>query len=805
MMESLATEVRRAARRLCHSPGFAAVTVVTLALGIGASTAMFSTVRPVLLEAVPYPNASRLVTVADTSRDTGTALDVTFGTFREIMARSRAIARAAVTRSWQPTLSGVGDAERLDGQSVSADYFRVLGVEPALGRDFVASDDVPGAAPIAIISSGLWRRRLGGDPTIVGRTVRLDGAAVTIVGVMGDTFENVWNPAARIWRPLRDDPSLPLQGREWGHNLQMLARLQPESDVDALRHELTSIAATPLAAFARPDWASLSGGLIVTSMQDQVTANVKPALREVTIATLLLLLIAAVNVMNLMLARGNERRAELETRTALGAPRMQLITPLLTEGLLLSIAGGVLGMTVAYAMVDALVSMDGVSLPRASAIHLDSIALAFAAVLTASIGVLTSCVPAVWLWRRASATPAASRVITRPHRLRSVFATAEVALALVLLVGAGLLLRSVERLLSVSAGFRPEGVLTLQVQTSGPQFRGDDEVRRFFDRVQSTLQEVNGVAAVGLTSQLPLSGDMDEYGVGLRNTVTGLSDPAESAFRYAITPGYLTAMSIPIVSGRDVDERDRNGEPVALISASLARRRFGDVNPIGRQVRVGAGDNWYTVVGIAGDVKQSSLAAASADAIYMPEWHWRFADRAMWIVVRTSADPSTIEPDVRRAINAVDPNQPIVRVATMRDRVAASAARQRFVMTAFDTFAVIALILAIIGIYGVLAGGVIERTREIALRSAVGATRTSIISLIVRQAVGIAAAGLIAGLIGAVFVSQGLSTLLFEISPLDAITYGIVGVLLLGASVISATLPAWRAARISPSVALQSY
>src|SRR4051812_6072798 len=294
-------ELRHAFRRLRRSPGFALLTVITLAVGIGASTAIVSTLRPVLLDSVPYPAADRLVVIADRNGTTGTPFDVTFGTYRELVERSRTVARATVTRSWQPTLAGYGDAERLEGQSVSASYFRVLGVTPVLGRDFSEADDAPGAPPVCIVSDGLWRRRLGANPQIVGHTIRLDGAVVTIAGVMPAAFENVWNPEARVWRPLGYDASLPPDGREWGHHLQLLARLARDVDVDTARRELSTIARSPIASFPRPAWASLSGGLLITPLQHEVTAAARPTLTAVTAATCLLLLIAAVNVTSLMM------------------------------------------------------------------------------------------------------------------------------------------------------------------------------------------------------------------------------------------------------------------------------------------------------------------------------------------------------------------------------------------------------------------------------------------------------------------------------------------------------------------------
>jgi putative ABC transport system permease protein len=804
-LESLSVDLRRAVRRLRRSPAFAVVTTATLALGIGASTAMFSIVRPVLVQSLPYPDPDRVITIADAGGVDGTPMDVTFGTFREIVARSRSLQRAAVTRSWQPTLTGDGDAERIEGESVTSDYFRVLGVHPAIGRDFATDDDVPGAAPVVMITDGLWRRRLGADVNVIGRAITLDGAAVTVVGIMPRAFENVARAPVQIWRPLGYDPTLPLQGREWGHHLQLLARVRSDSTVEAASRELASIARTPAAPFVRPAWASLRGGFSISPLQDHVTAQVTPTLRAVTVGTLLLLLIAAVNIVNLMLARGAERRSELETCAALGASRARLLTPLVGEGLVLALIGGTMGVALAYAVVGALITFEGLSLPRLDAIRVDSTALAFAAALSASMGLVAGGVPGLALSRRIAATGSGSRVTSGHHRLRRGFAVAEVAVAMVLLVGAGLMVRSVRQLMAVSPGFRSQHVLTVQVQASDADFREPADIGTFFAQVRDAIRQVPGVASAALTSQLPLTGEADIYGVGTRDD-SGLPPGADrSAYRYAISADYLDTMGIALERGRTIVDEDRAGsQPVALISDSVARRRFPGRDPIGQPVRLGPPDNWFTVVGVVGNVKQSSLMAASPDAVYVPEAQWRFADRIRWIVIRTTVDPGTIGSAVRHAIRDVDRNQAIVRVATMEQHVAASIARQRVVMTAFDVFAIVALFLATIGIYGVLAGGVIERTREIGVRVAVGASRTSIIGQVGRQAIGMAALGMVVGGAVAGALSRGLAALLFELSPLDGLTYVGVAVLLVLAAVVSAVVPAWRAARIAPAVALRS-
>ena len=804
VVEAFLVDLRRAARRLRRTPGFAVVTVITLALGIGASTAIFSTIRPVLIDSLPYPDGDRLVVVSDTTEG-GVPLEVTFGSYREIVTRSRALQRATVSRAWLPTLNGDGEAERLDGQSVSADYFRVLGVAPALGHDFQAADDLPGAAPVAILSDGLWRRRFGADPGIVGRALMLDGAPVTVIGILPQAFEHVWKPETRLWRPLRFNPSLPSQGPEWGHNLQMLARLSPGISLASARLDLASIARTPVTGFARPAWASLSRGLLMTPLQEAVAAPAMPALRAVMAATLLLLLVAAVNVVTLMLARGAERMTELATCAAFGASRLRLLTPLLAEAVVLAVLGGALGVALAYSLVGSLATLDGFTVPRLEAVRVDRGALAFAAALSAGIGLIAAAIPGLMLASRTDRLGSGARVVASSHRLRRGFVAAEVALALVLLIGAGLLLQTVQRLLAVPMGFRPANVLTLQVQATGAEFRDPQVVRALFEQIRTAVTAVPGATGAGLTSLLPLSGDSDLYGVQSHAEFVVSPQRARQALRYAVSPGYLQALGIPLVSGRALDERDRvAAAPVVVVSAALARRHFGDRSPIGEQMRIGNSTVWYTVVGVAGNIRQSSPSDSPLEAIYLPDVQSPFAERTMWVVVRAESDPARLEPAVRRAIQSIDRNRPILKVATMQQRVEASAGRQRFAMAAFQAFAAIALILAIIGIYGVLAGDVVERAREIAVRTAIGASRGHIMALVLRQAAGVGLVGVAAGALVASLTSRGLAALLFEVSPLDALTYAALAVALLLATGAGAILPAWRAARIAPRAALQA-
>lgn len=806
-VEALLIDFRHAARGLRTNPGFAIVAILTLGLGIGASTAIFSAVNPVLFEALPYPNARRITAIRDRAGDGG-PLDVTFGTFREIVERSRSFDALAVARPWRPTLTGAAEPDNLEGQRVSADYLRVLGAVPALGRDFDAVDDRPGGARVAILSDALWRRLTGGDSAIIGREIRLDDAPATVIGVMPRGWENVVAPSAQLWSLLQYDPRLPSRdGREWGHHLRMIGRLAPGTGIDAAVAELALIAQDPVPGFARPEWATMNSGLTVIGLQAAVTGDVRPVLLAVLGAVALLLLIASMNVASLLLARAARRRGEFAMRAALGAGRARLLQQMLTESLLLATIGGALGVVIAAAGVRALVAFAPPGLPRIDAIAIDTATLVFAIAITTLVGAAIGFVPALQAsrddpagaLRQASARTAGGHAATR-----RLLVVAEVALALVLLVGAGLLLRSLERLFAVPPGFDASRVVAMQVRTSGRAFDDAGYTNRYFARALEAARAVPGVESAAFTSQLPLSGDVDGYGVRFEDD----NDPEgdHGAYRYAVAPGWFETMDIDVLRGRPLDARDVAGAPAAaLINQSFARRIFAGRDPIGEHLRVGSEDSeWLTIVGIVGDVKQSSLSAGVEDAVYMTPENFYFADRARWLVARVRGDGGALIPSIERAVWSVDAAQPIVRAMTMTDLLAASEARRRFALMTFEAFALFALVLAAVGIYGVLSGSVGERMREIGVRSALGASRADILALVLLQGMSMAGLGVTIGLVGAIAASRGLVTLLYGVSRLDPLTYaGVVGMLALVAAGACA-LPAWRAARVDPTTTLRA-
>jgi putative ABC transport system permease protein len=816
-LEGVWRDVRYAARQLRRSPGFAVTAIVILALGIGASTAIFSAVDPILFEPLPYSHAGRIVTIWDAYQ--GQRIETTFGTFRELKARSRSLEELATFEPWQPVLTGEQTPERLDGQSVSTEFFHVLGVAPAVGRDFEAEDNTPNGPRVVILSDRFWHRQFGASRVTVGQTVRLDDDLYTVIGVMPRGFEDTLDSGANVWTAMQYDSTRlgDFTTMAWGHHFRLAGRLRAGAGIDEARREVAGIARSPEKEFPRPRWASLRDGLIVDGLQQDMVRGVRPALLAVMGAVGLLLIIACVNVTNLLLARGALRQGEFAMRAALGATKKRLVRQSITESLLLALMGGALGLAVAAAGLRILVALSPPGLPRVDAMALNGPVFVFALAMSALAGVAAGLLPALET-RRAHLQAGLRQTVRTASRAgqktRNALVVAEVTLALMLLVTAGLLLRSMQRLLNVDAGFNAANVLTLQVQTAGHKFDnlasnpgGGNAMRRgFFDQALDEVRKVPGVTAAGYSSLLPLSGD--PYWIAVYGSHFEQDPPAagHNVFRYAVSPGFFQAMQIPLLRGRSIDERDTAEAPfVALISASLAKQEFGNGDPLGKRLHVGPTEYpWFTVVGVVGDVRQSSLALDDADAVYLPESQTWFADDAVSYAVRTRGDAAAMAGAVRNAIWRADKDQPVVRVATMSRLEDLSVAERRFVLILFEAFALVALALAGTGIYGILANSVAERTREIGVRAALGAARADLVALVLRRGLALTAVGVVLGLGGAAVASRAVASLLYGTSPLDPATYGAVAVLLLAIAAVACVAPARRAANVDPMEALRS-
>jgi putative ABC transport system permease protein len=812
-MQASLTDVQYAWRKLFSGSaiGGTLVAIASIGLGVGVSTAIFGAVDQILLSALPYPEPQRVIVLNDRTED-DEPLPVAYGTFLEIAQRNRSFDALAVLRSWQPSLTAAGEPARLAADLVSPDYFAALGVRPSLGRDFAAGDDVTGAPPVVIVSTRFAERRFGSATAVLDRTITLDGESYTVVGVMPEGFEDALSPAAELWAPLRFLAGQPFESREWGHNLRMVGRLREGVPLEQAQREMVTIGSSPVAEFPRPTHASMPRGLALESLHASVTSGVRPALLPILGAVLLLLAIACANVTNILLARVLARRAELATRAALGAQPGRLARQLFAESALLISLGGVLGVGVAALASRALVVLAPADLPRLNAIGLDARVLAFALATTAVVALVAGLWPA--LRARDIGSPAALR--TGPRATGHAFATlrkslvvGQIALATVLLASAGLLLRSVEQVLSVPTGFDASRVVTMQVVVPpGGGIRSDAEELALFERVLEAVLAVPGVAEAALTSLLPLSGSsLETYGVFMESTA-GNPENAGVAYRYAVTPEWFATMGIPLMRGRLLGTNDGPGALQAvLINESFAARRFAGRDPVGERVKIGPFNRpdgpWGTIVGVVGDVKQTSLAA-STDAFYVALGQWASVDPEQWLVVKTTGDPVPLVEPLKQAIWSVNPSLPLERITTMSDLVTGSEAQRSFALTIFAAFGLAALLLAGVGVYGVIEGSVTERTREIGVRSALGATPARLAALVVGQGLVLTAIGIALGALAAAGATQTIASLLFGVEPFDPATYAGVVALWVAVAFIACYAPASRAARVDPAITLRA-
>jgi putative ABC transport system permease protein len=803
-MQSMVSDLRGAVRSLSRARAFVALCILTLGVAIGATAAIYSVLSPVLLRPLPFPHPERLVTVHERELD-GNASNIGFLTFRDLRDRSHTLEHAAAYGSWQPTLFGDQDAERLTGQVVSWEYFRTLGVRPVLGRDFEASDDTPDNRNVVILSHGLWQRRFAGDPAIIGRSINTGAYSSRVVGVMPASFDNVLSPSAQIWRVLGYSASQPWACRTCRH-LRMVGRAREGVALAAVRGEMDALLAGIIKENPK-EYAS--SGATTYMLQDRITRNARPILLALGGAVLLVLLIAAANVINLQLARTARRQEEFAVRSALGAGRARIARLLLAEGAVLALGSAIAGVLVAWLTLPALTAWLPSNRPRASAIVIDWRTLVFVAVVAAIAAIAVGLIPAAG--PRGStfdALRAGGRNLGgQRHRIRATLVVTEVALALMLLIGATLLARSIGRLLAVDAGFDPRNLLTMVVQASGSAYSTKESVFQNHDRIRAAVRSVPGVIDVALATQLPLGGDYDRYGVAAQDKPLDNPELAPSADRYTIAGDFLRTMRIPVVAGRSFTEAeaaDSNAQ-VAVISDALAKRIWPGENALGKYIRLGGPQRpWKQVIGIAGNIRHTSLDATETLQVYVPDRQWFNEENVMVLMVRTAGDPARMTAAIRGAVRGVDPLQPIANIATMSSVVDGSTRQRRLGLLVFGAFSGMALLLACAGIYGVLAGSVAERTREFGLRTAMGATPGAIMTLVLRHAGRLTGAGLVLGLAGAVVLTRYLQSLLYGVAPTDPSSLAIAAAIIAFVATLSCLAPVRRAVRVDPAIALRS-
>jgi putative ABC transport system permease protein len=815
-LDVLARDLRFAHRTLLARPAHALTAVLTLALAIGANVAMFAIVEGVLLAPLPYRDPEALVAVAETVKD-GDASNLGYLTFLDLRDRSRSFERlAAVSQSTATLLDPSREAARVSAMRVSHGYFEMLGVRPALGRAFAEGEDRPGSARrVAILGDSLWRRRFDADPAILGRPLDVGGVPYVVVGVLPRGFEDLvaarQYTGAELFFPLGYDPAASFACRTCRH-LGVYGRLAPGTSVERAEREVDRLL-SGLEAEHPTEYAG--AGARVTPLADVFLGPVRPVLLVLWAGVGALLLVALAHVANLLLLRASERTREIAVRTALGVTRGRLARQLLTESLLLALLGAALGLLLAAAAIRVVVAVGPDELPRLQAVGLlDARVFGFALALTAGCGVVLGLVPLRQLLREAPAAAVPGRATAPPGawRLRSALVATNVALAALLLVGSGLLARSLGGLLAVTPGFDTKGVLTLQLWLSGERFSRGENAEQvaaaagFYDELLRRARALPGVTAASAVTTLPLGGGVDGYGLHVAGRPLANPEEAPSADRFVVAPQFFAALRIPLRRGRLLDERDGQGAPpVVVINRTAAEELFPGEDPIGRQVSLGPPTaEKRTIVGVVGDVRHHGLDVPVGYQVYVPQAQWAWAETFLTVVVRTEKDPASLAEPLRQAVRALDAAQPVTNVRPYDDVARASTATRRLAAGLLVAFAAAALLLSVVGLYGALGVFVSQRRREIGVRLALGAGAGAIGRLVAAQGLKPAVLGLLLGLGFAALSVGALRSLLFEVRPLDPSTFAGAALGLLAAAAAACSLPAWRAARLDPAATLRA-
>jgi putative ABC transport system permease protein len=811
LMHSLIKDIHYGLRSFLKRPGFTAIAIVTLALGIGANTAIFSVVNAVLLNPLPYREPDRLIQFWETNPlKNWTQVTVAPANLFDWQKQSQSFTEfAAYSGSDKkgPGLSGLElntgrEPQRLQGLSVTGNIFSVLGVDAFIGRTLREEETWQGKSAVVVLSYGLWQRHFGGDPKIVGQKITLNGVSREVVGVMPPDF---YFPSkeADLWFPMGWDQDQIAQLRG-PHSLRAVGRLKSGVTMEQARAELKLIAARLEAQ--HPD-TNTQMGVGLGPLKDWIVGDVQLPLVVLLVTVACVLLIACVNVANLLLVRAAARAREIAIRSALGAGQWRLVRQLLTESLVLAVVGSALGLLLALWFKDTLVAFSSGDIPRLEEARLDWRVLGFTLAATLLTTLLTGLVPALQ-----NARPRLAAMLKdggqkgasgQGRHVRNALVIAEIALALVLVAGAGLMVRSFLRLQKVDPGFDPNNVLTLRLTLPEARYKEDSQDRAFFEQAEQRVRSLPGVTAVGSTARLPLKG----YRWTSNMTIEGRppEDYVPDVRHEEMTPGYFRAIGLPLVQGRFFNESDQaKSQPVVIVNAALARRYFSTEDPIGKRIKFSKPteqDVWQTIIGVVGDAKQDSLRAEVKPEIYQS--HLQRAQDNMTLVVRAVTDPQTLISAVREQIRALDPNLPMYDIKTMQAVMDESVARERFIALLLIVFAALALALAAIGIYGVMSYSVAQRTQEIGIRMALGATRQSVVRLVLKQGIALAVTGVAIGIVVSFALARVIVTLLFEVKPTDLITFSIATLVLLGAAVLASYVPARRATKVDPLVALR--
>jgi len=802
-MNAITQDLKFAIRMLLKSPGFTAASLLTLALGIGANTAIFSVVNAALLRPLPFKNSSQLVVLRETYKNVGN-VSVSYPDFLDWRQQSHAFAAMAVINNVGFNLSGVAQPENIGGYAVSPNLLALLGVHPFLGRDLVPSEEKPGTAPVILLSYQLWQSHLGGDPAAIGRSITLDGRDFSIVGILPPNFRFLD----------RTDVIVPIgvfaadyTDRAERGDMDVVGRLAPGVALSQAAVEMETITARLAAQYPQSNHGF---GAHLESFRQAFTGDNRLAVLVLFGAVVFVLLIACVNVANLFLVRGAARAREIALRLAFGASRGRVVRQMLTESFLLAVCGGVLGIILGAWGIPGLGHLLPADSLQTMGVRMDLSVFLFAAAMIVLVTFAFGLIPALQATRPdlletlkdggRSATSTSAQ-----HRLRGALAVAETALALVLLVGAGLMLKSLYHLIQVSPGFQPARVLYMEMDLRTDRYSKDPAILNFWQQVLDRVRVIPGVESAALGTVVPLTGNHRRSDI----TIEGLPIPGPGEFphpdRHTISAGYITTMGIPLLRGRNFSDADGESAPdVALINSTMARHFWTDGDPIGKRFlwgHPGKDEKWITIVGVVADTKLYGLDNPARLEVYSPYRQRPSAD--MSLVVRSAVDPASLTSAVRAAVAAVDKDQPVFDVHTMQQLVDDSISTRRLTLVLLGIFSALALILAAIGIYGVMAYSVALRTQEIGIRMALGAQQQDVLRLILGQGARIAFFGVAIGLATAAALARLLSSLLFSVSSDDPITFAAVAVLLLGVALLACYIPARRALRVDPMIALR--
>ena len=806
-METLLRDVQYGIRNLLKRPGFTAVAVITLTLGIGANTAIFSVVNAVLLRPLPFGDPGRLTQLWEAKVDRGrNEIPASYPNFADWRNRNRFFEQVAAYSAWNFNLTGVGEPERISSAIVSPEFFSVLGIKPLRGRVFVPGEDERGKDLVVVIGESLWQRKFNSDPNIVGRAINLDDHSFTVAGVIArDVHAPLLPDEIELWAPVSHGFGATNRS---GHYLSVIGRLKPGATLDQAQADMNHIAGQLESEYPESN-KNLSVRLV--SLNEQVVGNFRISLLMMLGAVVLVLLIASANVANMLLARATERQKEIAIRSALGAGRWRIVRQLVTESMLLSIVSGTLGFLVAIWGIHLLVALSPSDLPRVKEVTVDLRVLGFTLAVSLLTGILFGLLPALQASRphlieRIKAGGRSGMSGVGHHRVSSGLVAAEVALSLILLVGAGLLIRSFLRLQAVNPGFNSQNVLTMQLDLNGPNYKTGAQVIAFHDQLLERIKRLPGVQYASTRSFVPIASDAS-FAYLLFQIEGQQRDISDGAVAYynAVSADYFQTMMIPLRKGRSFSDRDvRGSQNVAVVSETLARRYFGDEDAIGKRITLEdhpKDADWITVVGVVGDTKPRELHSEPVAELYMP--YIQQPEPGMALMIRSSSADAGVANAVRNEVLALDKNQPVYSIRRLDSVLSESVATPRFRTLLLGGFAGMALLLAAVGIYGVIAYAVSQRTQEIGIRMALGAQAADVLKLVVKGGMTPALIGVVIGLAGSLALTRLMTTLLFSVKPTDAATFATVSVGLIAVALVACFIPAWRATKVDPLVALR--